>query len=250
MHYLNVFKQVFLVTFLLVQPVLAEEESQWDKIKSGAADLTTKSLDIGSQLLDQSRQGVGGAAAYISQKYSTTKSGMSSWSVEKYNSFASEYPEIASNIEAFAGKATQTSEYIYEKSVDGVVTAYQVSASGVKTAVEWTDSKIDELPEITACGIAELDTLGGVAIGTVGTALVAGSSTTTATATTVMVAPSMFGWVPVAATTATSIVSTPAVAVGVTATAIAGATVYATSKGLCYLQNKDEGINTADTQTE
>jgi len=65
-----------------------------------------------------------------------------------------------------------------------------------------------------------------------------------------MVAPSIFGWVPIAATTATSIVSTPAVALGVTATAIAGATVYATSKGLCYLQNKDEVINTGDAPIE
>ena len=250
MNYLYILKPVVLVTLFFIQPVLAEETSQWDKIKSGAADFTAKSLDIGSQLFDQSKQSTEGAVAYISEKYSTTKNGMSSWSTEKYNSFESEYPEIASNIETFAGKAGQTSEYIYEKTVDGAVTAYQISASGVKTAVEWTDSKIDDLPELTACGIAELDTLGGVAIGTVGTALVAGSSTTTATATTVMVAPSIFGWVPIAATTATSIVSTPAVALGVTATAIAGATVYATSKGLCYLQNKDEVINTGDAPIE
>ena len=250
MRYITGVKITAFITLIGMQPVLAEEQSGWNKVKSSAADLTAKSLDIGANLLDKSKQKAGGAAAYIADKYSITRDGVSSWSAEKYNSFAVEYPDIAANIESFSVSAAKTSDYVFEKSKDGVVTAYQMSASGVKTAVDWTDQKLDDLPEITACGIAELDTLGGVAIGTVGTALAAGSTTTTTTATTVMVAPSLFGWVPIAASTVTSVVATPAVAVGVTATAIAGATVYATSKGLCYWQNKDEEVTLPATPSE
>ena len=40
--------------------------------------------------------------------------------------------------------------------------------------------------------------------------------------------------------TTVSAVAIPAIATGVTATALVGATVYATSKGVCYFQSKTD----------
>ena len=52
------------------------------KLKAVRPIVTAKSLDIGANLLDKSKQKAGGAAAYIADKYSITRDGVSSWSAE------------------------------------------------------------------------------------------------------------------------------------------------------------------------
>lgn len=230
------------ILMFLISPlvVFAEEQSGWTKLINKAQEIASKASDAGKEALQSSKEGLSETSSFISEKYTSTKDGVASWSIEKYSSFAVEHPEVATNIEKFSSKASDTSNLVFEKAKGGAIKAYEVSADGSRNAVIWTQSKVNQLPEVTACGISELDMLGGVAIGTLGTALAAGTTTTTTTTAIVAVTPTMFGWVPIATSAVTSVVATPAVAIGVTATAIAGATVYATSKGLCYYQNKSE----------
>tara|TARA_B110001450_G_scaffold242125_1_gene252157 strand:+ start:599 stop:757 length:159 start_codon:yes stop_codon:yes gene_type:complete len=49
--------------------------------------------------------------------------------------------------------------------------------------------------------------------------------------------------------TSISVVAVPAIAVGVTASALAGATVYATSKGVCYYQSKKD-VNVEEVESK
>ena len=219
-------------------PLLAEEKTLWSRMRGEVGAVASKTGELGVNLIDASKLHAATATDFVTSKYSLTKDSVSLWSEERYADFSSEYPEIAANIDMFSAQVTGASEFVFEKSVDGALTAYEISANGVKSAITWTDDKVAGLPEITACGISELDTLGGIAIGTFGTALAAGSSTAATTSTIITVVPTTFGWMSTGAATITSIVSTPAVAVGVTAAALAGTTVYATSKGLCYWQNK------------
>ena len=90
-----------------------------------------------------------------------------------------------------------------------------------------------------ACDIAGYDFLGGAAIGTLGTALAAGVSTTTTVVEVWAITSTLFS-TSASLLSSISVVAVPAIAVGVTATALVGATVYATSKGICYYQKNTD----------
>jgi hypothetical protein len=211
----------------------AENPSFWSWVKDKATEISSTATEKASD-----------ASSYISKSYYEAVDGSVAWTKETYNDFSTDYPEIATNIESFASSTSEYSNYAYEKTKDGALVAYEVTADGTKTAVDWTSEKISKVPEITACDIANYDFAGGVAVGTLTTAMAAGTTTTTTSATLLAVTPSAF--VPVF--TSISVVAVPAIAIGVTATALAGATVYATSKGVCYYQSKKD-VNVEEVES-
>ena len=241
---MNGFRYLYLPLFILLTTPVAGQSvendvSTWSWIKNKASEMTATTAEKSETVIRKTKKGSLTALAYLNKNYGIAKDGTVVWTKETYNQFNSDHPEVAANIQSFAAYTSETGQFAYEKTKDGALVAYEVSSDGVKTAVSWTDEKIEKLPEVTACGIAEYDVLGGIAIGTLGTALAAGTTTATTTSAVVFVAPTMFGWMTVGTAATTTIVSTPVIAIGVTAAAVAGATLYATAKGLCYAQNKE-----------
>ena len=207
----------------------AENPSFWSWVKDKANEISSTATEKASD-----------ASSYISKSYYEAVDGSVAWTKETYNDFSTDYPEIATNIESFASSTSEYSNYAYEKTKDGALVAYEVTADGAKTAVEWTSEKVSKVPEITACDIADYDFAGGVAVGTLGTALTASSGTAATTTTIAAYTPTIFGPMLIGTMATASAVAIPAIATGVTATALVGATVYATSKGVCYFQSKTD----------
>lgn len=87
-----------------------------------------------------------------------------------------------------------------------------------QVVVDWTRSTYRTIASLDICE-GDLDVLGGVAIGTAATSLLAGES--------VLV---------VIGSSSILVVSQPAIATGVTVAALAGATIFVTRRGFCYLQ--------------
>jgi len=212
-----------------------ENLSFWSWVKDKANEISSTATEKASD-----------ASSYISKSYYEAVDGSVAWTKETYNDFSTDYPEIATNIESFASSTSEYSNYAYEKTKDGALVAYEVTADGTKTAVDWTSEKISKVPEIKACDIAEYDFTGGVAVGTVTTAIAAGTTTTTTYTTVLAVLPTVFGPALVPVLTPISAIAVPAIATGVTVTALAGATVYATSKGVCYYQSKKGDSDESD----
>ena len=211
--------------------------SFWSWVKDKANEISSTATEKASD-----------ASSYISKSYYEAVDGSVAWTKETYNDFSTDYPEIATNIESFASSTSEYSNYAYEKTKDGALVAYEVTADGTKTAVDWTSEKISKVPEITACDIAEYDFTGGVAIGTLTTALAAGTTTSTTYTTVMAIVPTIFGPALLPVFTSVSAIAVPAIATGVTATALVGATLYATSKGVCYYQSeKDSNEEEAET---
>ena len=239
---MNIIKLSYLIILIAIaSPAISQSEekseSVWSWIKKKSSEMTDSAVETGGAIIDKTKQGTSSTTNYIGKSYSKAKDGSIAWTKETYNDFSNDYPDISEKIDSFALSTAEAGELVFKKTKDGSLVAYETAADGSKTAVSWTQDKLSKVTEITACDIADYDFLGGAAIGTLGTAITAGASTTTATVATVAVAPTIFGWVPMGVIgVVTSVVAVPAVAVGVTATALAGATVYATSKGICYYQ--------------
>ena len=239
---MNIIKLSYLIILIsIASPAISQSEekseSVWSWIKNKSNELVDSTAETSGAMVEKTQEGTSSATNYISKRYAKAKDGSIAWTKESYIDFSNDYPDISKKIEAFALSSASAGELVFEKTTDGSLVAYTAAADGKKAAVSWTQDKLSKVPEITACDIAEYDFLGGAAIGTLGTAITAGASTTTTTVVAVGVAPTIFGWVPMGVlSAATSVVSVPAVAIGVTATALAGATVYATSKGICYYQ--------------
>ena len=227
---------LFLAAPAFSQPA-EDDRPVWSWIKNKAEEIKGITTEKSHSVLDKTKTNASITMSYLSARYEVAKDGTAIWTKEKYDQFSSDYPDIAANMHSFSSYTSQKGKFALEKTKDGATVAYQVSSDGIKTAASWSKEKIEELPQITACGISEYDLLGGVAIGTLATALTAGTSTAATTTTVVYLTPTIFGWMTAATATATSVVSTPVVAVGVTATAVAGATLYATAKGVCWHQN-------------
>ena len=143
-----------------------ENPSFWSWVKDKANEISSTATEKASD-----------ASSYISKSYYEAVDGSVAWTKETYNDFSTDYPEIATNIESFASSTSEYSNYAYEKTKDGALVAYEVTADGTKTAVDWTSEKISKVPEITACDIANYDFAGGVAVGTLTTAMAAGTTT-------------------------------------------------------------------------
>jgi hypothetical protein len=90
--------------------------------------------------------------------------------------------------------------------------------------VDWSKTKYQQIKEIDICE-GDLDLLGGVAIGTAATSVLAGESV-----------------LMIIGSSGVYVATAPAVATGVTVTAITGATVYAGARGYCYLFNNKKAI--------
>ena len=91
-----------------------------------------------------------------------------------------------------------------------------------KGVVDWSRTKGEQIKSIDVCE-GDLDLPGGIAIGTAATSVMAGESVLMViTSSGILVA------------------STPAIATGVTVTALAGATVYLGARGYCYLFTDDK----------
>ena len=214
-----------------------ENPSFWSWVKDKANEISSTATEKASD-----------ASNYISKSYYKAVDGSVAWTKETYNDFSTDYPEIATNIESFASSTSEFSNYAYEKTKDGALVAYEVTADGTKTAVNWTSEKVSKVPEITACDIADYDFAGGVAVGTLGTALTASSGVAVTGTTIAAYTPTILGPMLAGTMTTVSAVAVPAIATGVTATALVGATVYATSKGVCYFQSeKDSNEEEAET---
>ena len=214
-----------------------ENLSFWSWVKDKANEISSTATEKASD-----------ASSYISKSYYEAVDGSVAWTKETYNDFSTDYPEIATNIESFASSTSEYSNYAYEKTKDGALVAYEVTADGTKTAVDWTSEKISKVPEITACDIADYDFLGGAAIGTLGTSLTAASGTSLTATSIAAYTPTILGPMLAGTVQTLTIVAVPAIAVGVTATALAGATVYATSKGVCYYQSKTGDSDESDNK--
>ena len=214
-----------------------ENPSFWSWVKDKANEISSTATEKASD-----------ASSYISKSYYEAVDGSVAWTKETYNDFSTDYPEIATNIESFASSTSEYSNYAYEKTKDGALVAYEVTADGTKTAVDWTSEKISKVPEITACDIADYDFLGGAAIGTLGTSLTAASGTSLTATSIAAYTPTILGPMLAGTVQTLTIVAVPAIAVGVTATALAGATVYATSKGVCYYQSKTGDSDESDNK--
>ena len=215
----------------------AENPSFWSWVKDKANEISSTATEKASD-----------ASSYISKSYYEAVDGSVAWTKETYNDFSTDYPEIATNIESFASSTSEYSNYAYEKTKDGALVAYEVTADGTKTAVDWTSEKISKVPEITACDIADYDFLGGAAIGTLGTSLTAASGTSLTATSIAAYTPTILGPMLAGTVQTLTIVAVPAIAVGVTATALAGATVYATSKGVCYYRSKTGDSDESDNK--
>lgn len=229
--------------FLAVPAVSSPAEDDkpvWSWIKNKAEEIKDATTEKSYNVLDKTKANASITMSYLNEQYGIAKDGTAVWTKEKYDKFGNDYPDIAANMQSFISYTSEKGTFALEKTKDGATVAYQVSSDGMKTAASWSKEKVEELPEVTACGISEYDLFGGVAIGTLATALAAGTSTAATTTTVVYVTPTIFGWMTAATATATSVVSTPVVAVGVTATAVAGATLYATAKGVCWHQNNQD----------
>lgn len=194
-------------------------------------------------IFGSSKEEVAAAANFVGDRFIITKDITSKWSADQFDTFLKNHPSIAETLEATTSAIAQSGDYVIEKAEDGGIFITEVTADGAATAVEWTQEKINTLPEVTACDVAEYDFLGGLAIGTLGTSLLAAPSTT---AVAVYVVEHATVWSSLGAfgstmtTGTTAIVSTPAVATGLTVAALSGATVYATAKGLCYFSKNVE----------
>lgn len=89
---------------------------------------------------------------------------------------------------------------------------------GKDVAIDWTKTKYTEITSIDVCDI-NTDLAGGVFIGTAATSVLAGNSV-----------------MAVVGSAGVLVLSAPAVASGMTLSAIGGSAVYLTSKGYCYLK--------------
>lgn len=212
-----------------------ESPSIWSRIQSQAAEIGSDTKDSAISLFDATKEGAVAASEYVGDRFVVAKEVAAEWTSDQYLSFRSNHPEIASSIDDFISSAGEAGSVVIEKGADGVAVAYEIASDGAKTTMDWTADQLDQLPEIDACTIADYDLLGGVAIGTAGTALAAGATSTTVVQISTLGILTSSGVVPVAGSVVAGTVSAPAIATGVTAAAIVGATIYATSKGICYL---------------
>jgi hypothetical protein len=215
------------------------------KERSGTVWEATKAGTVTA--FDATKEGAAAAASYVGDRFIIGTDVAANWTDEQFKEFSSNHPEIAANIDGFGAYVAGNREVLFKKAKDGTLVAYDVASDGTKTAIDWTSDRVDQIQQITACDIADYDMLGGVALGTLGTSMIAGASTAAATTVyvTTIAVPTSSGLLVLGSgvTGAVSaVVSAPAVAIGVTVAAAAGATVYATAKGLCYF--KDEEIPT------
>lgn len=88
--------------------------------------------------------------------------------------------------------------------------------------IDWSRTKYEDIKSIDVCE-GDLDLAGGVAIGTAATSVMAGDSV-----------------LMIVGSSGILIATAPAIATGVTITAVAGATVYAGARGYCYFFNSGD----------
>jgi hypothetical protein len=245
-----------LMSFSMSVPAYAEETSEqsdgwaksiidWTKEKGGTAvngvtrifgDVKGKSIAV----FDSSKEGVIAAAGFVGGNFIIAKDVASQWSSEQLQEFLTNHPEIADTMEKTKTALSASSRFVVDRTKDGAVFVKEIASDGTASAVVWTKEKISSLPEVSACDIADYDFAGGVAVGTLGTSLIAGASTTTVAVIETTAVLTTFGYIGSAVSgAAVSVVSAPAVATGVTVAALSGATVYATAKGLCYFSDQD-----------
>ena len=215
--------------------------NMWQAAKEGSVTLWGSAKDGTVAAFDATKEGAASAASYVGDSFIIATNVAANWTDEQYKEFSSNHPEIAANIDGFGAYVADNNEVLIEKTKDGALVAYEVVSDGTKTAIDWSSDRLDQVQQITACDIADYDMLGGVALGTLGTSMIAGASTaTTATVfVTTLAVPTSSGLLALGSGitgVVVNVVSAPAVATGVTVAAVAGATVYATAKGLCYFQ--------------
>ena len=216
----------------------------WQSTKEGGVTLWVNTRGASVAAFDANYEGAAAAAGYVGDNFVIAQDVVTNWTAGQYAEFSSNHPEIAENMESFGNYITESSHVFFETSKDGALIAYEYASDGTKEAVDWTSDRIGQIEQLSACDIAEYNLLGGVAIGSLGTAAIATASTT---ATTLLVVetvaiPTAYGLTTIASGLAgavTSVASAPAVPVAVTAAAVVGATVYVTSKGLCYLSDEN-----------
>ncbi len=216
-----------------------ENTSIWLRLKSGT-------VEGAATIFEATKDGATASASYVGDKFVIARDVTAEWTSDQYDEFRSNHPEIASNIDDFTGYVGETGGMVFEKGKDGIAVAYEVTSNGTKTSIEWSRDRIDQLPVINACTIANYDLLGGIAIGTFGTAMSAGTSTLAVVEISTAYIATSSGLIPIAASSVAGVVSVPAIATGVAVAAAAGATVYVTAKGVCYLTTDEEATDSLD----
>jgi hypothetical protein len=209
----------------------------WQTTKDGTSTLWETTKGSAMVVFSATKDGAAAAASYAGDKFIIAEEVSSAWTKEQFDEFQSNHPKIVSNINDLGAYLDEAGGIILEKGKGEAVIAYEYTSDGAKAAVDWSTDRLEKLPKLTACGVAEYDLLGGVAIGTLGTSIAAGTATSTVVALIPgILAHGFVGYVPVAV----AVVSYPVIATGVTVTALAGATVYATANGICYFSDKED----------
>ena len=221
----------------------SRNEKLWQATKEDSVTVWESAKGGTVTAFDATKEGVAAAASYVGDSFILATDVAANWTDEQYKEFSSNHPEIAANIDGFGAYVADNSDVLFEKTKDGALVAYEVASDGTKTAIDWSSDRVDQVQQITACDIADYNMLGGVALGTLGTSMIAGASTaaTTTVFVTTLAVPTSSGLLALGSGVTgvvVTVVSAPAVAIGVTVAAATGATVYATAKGLCYFNDE------------